>query len=478
MASQGCTRSDDSPDAQLGFDSGAVNDAGPAEGGLDAGPEDSGSADAGGRDAGPPDTGPPDAGPPDAGPPVPTLVPTWIRQIPGEVEGVGVDGVGRIVVAGVFSGTVDFGTGSQASAGAGDVFVLSLDADGSVGWVGLFGGASTDNVTDLSVDADGNISLVGYTWSSTIDFGTGPLPSEGTSRADAYVARFNASGTALWAHRIGASPLTPFGAVRAQVMAVHATADGSTTIGGRVEGAITFGSGALDSSAEQSFFATLDAAGTPTIVVPIEATGLSTLTRDGVGNTTVGISYGVRFRAFSDAGMLRWSSETDNGSVNDMASAPDGRIFACGSFDRVIDFDPFPLRPQYRHDGYAIGMASDGTVQWARRFASLGEAYATSMADDEDGNLWVAGTYRDRIQLGTDILSAVGLADIFAVVLAPDGAVMAGVSFGGPLTETNAHVASGTGRIHALTGNFSEPPESELDFLGLGVGQGFVFRLE
>ena len=91
---------------------------------------------------------------------------------------VAVDSVGDVIVTGGFVGTIDLGGGPRISAGAEDIFLTKLAADGSHMWSLRFGDPA-DHQTPQSVVVDpssGAIALAGY-FEGTIDFGGGPLVS-------------------------------------------------------------------------------------------------------------------------------------------------------------------------------------------------------------------------------------------------------------------------------------------------------------
>jgi len=96
------------------------------------------------------------------------------------------DDDGRVAVGGEFSGTVDFGAGPH-NASDNDAFLMVLDAAGTHLWSGAYGGEEADRVTGVARDDAGAVVIAGE-FSDTIDFGTGPLVSQGG--LDLFVAKF------------------------------------------------------------------------------------------------------------------------------------------------------------------------------------------------------------------------------------------------------------------------------------------------
>src|SRR5512134_278321 len=117
---------------------------------------------------------------------------------------VAVDGMGNVVVAGRFSGTVDFGGGNLVSAlGSPDIFVAKYNAAGVHQWSRRFGDTLDDYGQSVAVDASANVFVTGY-FRLTVNFGGSDLVSAG-SDADIFVAKFNASGTHQWSQRFGST---------------------------------------------------------------------------------------------------------------------------------------------------------------------------------------------------------------------------------------------------------------------------------
>jgi hypothetical protein len=110
------------------------------------------------------------------------------------------DTAGNVILAGYFDGAVDFGGGSLSSEGATDAFVAKLDANGAHLWNRRFGDAGKVDPMAVAVDGTGNVLLAGY-FTGSVDFGGGPLACSGSP--DAFLAKLDASGGHLWSKGIG-----------------------------------------------------------------------------------------------------------------------------------------------------------------------------------------------------------------------------------------------------------------------------------
>jgi hypothetical protein len=118
--------------------------------------------------------------------------------------GIAVDNSGNVYVTGWAYSTeatfpVAVGPDLTFSAGTSDAFVAKINAAGTaLVYCGYIGGTSVDSAYGIAVDSSGNAYVTGYTGSNQSSFPVifGPdLTHNGSS--DAFVAKVNASGTAL-----------------------------------------------------------------------------------------------------------------------------------------------------------------------------------------------------------------------------------------------------------------------------------------
>ena len=123
-------------------------------------------------------------------------------------SGIGVDGSGNVVVAGRFSGAVDFdpgkGTLTLPWVANNDVFVVKFSPTGSLAWAKAVGGGDDDSISGLALDAQGGIYLSG-TFGMTVDFdpGSGMYNLTSAGSKDAFVMKLDAAGAFSWAASVG-----------------------------------------------------------------------------------------------------------------------------------------------------------------------------------------------------------------------------------------------------------------------------------
>jgi len=116
-----------------------------------------------------------------------------------EAHGIAVDGAGNAYVTG-FTQSTNFPTKNPFQAAFGghaDAFVAKLNATGTaLVYSTYLGGSGYDYGNGIAVDGAGNAFVTG--WTSSTDFPTqNPLQGASGGRYDAFVAKLNATGTAL-----------------------------------------------------------------------------------------------------------------------------------------------------------------------------------------------------------------------------------------------------------------------------------------
>ena len=123
----------------------------------------------------------------------------WTRSLGSSsgsaATGVVADGSGNVVLTGAFSGAGNFGGQTLTSAGGTDIFLAQYASDGSHNWSQRFGGTSGDTAEGVAVDGSGNVAITG-SFAGTVDFGGGGLTDNG--HPNIFLAKFSSSGLHRW----------------------------------------------------------------------------------------------------------------------------------------------------------------------------------------------------------------------------------------------------------------------------------------
>ena len=153
------------------------------------------------------------------------------------LDGMVCDGT-NVVLAGHFSGSIDFGLGLLSGVGSdNEIFLAKLGLDGTTTWAKRFNGGSAGSSSNgVATDADGNVLVTGW-FNGSIDFGGGPLVSAGGT--DIFLAKFDKTGAHLWSQRFGDPAVEQGG------MDVKADQAGNVVVEGYLTGSANFGGGSL-----------------------------------------------------------------------------------------------------------------------------------------------------------------------------------------------------------------------------------------
>jgi hypothetical protein len=101
------------------------------------------------------------------------------------------DPSGNVFVSGGFGGTLDISTPALDSA-EGETFLAKIDADGTTAWAKQLANVS---IAKLAAGADGSVYAAGYA-NGDVDLGAGTVAGSGTN--DPFIAHYAADGAHLW----------------------------------------------------------------------------------------------------------------------------------------------------------------------------------------------------------------------------------------------------------------------------------------
>lgn len=345
----------------------------------------------------------------------------WVKTLTGDVYGtaVAVDGEGNIFAAVTFAGGVDFGDGNPVvPVGSSDTALLKYDKTGTLLWKKAYAGADDQSIEDLAVDAAGNIAITGNT-SGQIDFGSGKVDP------GAFVAKLDATGTAVWAR---SSPQT------GNAYGQHVALDGGGNVfAGGSAASVDFGAGAVAGGDAQNFYvAKFDSAsGAPLWTKISKGGGVETLAGMAVDASNSVVLAGSFTSAYlgldgaddlhnccsmqvalflvrldpdgnkSDGKQLAGNSagisadflslDVDKLGASTLMGSFSGQVsFQSGTYDSGVDQAIFVVRDQ-----------TSSFNQTSQAFIQSG-AYASpeNAAMDPDGNLLITGNYSGPVDFG------------------------------------------------------------------------------
>lgn len=255
----------------------------------------------------------------------------WGRQLGNAGEehayGVAVDSSGAPAIGGL----TDNALYSTYYGGTYDGFLSRYDSSGTRQWIQMIGTAEEDGVYAVASDGT-NYFAVGYTY--------GALTGTNAGMRDAFVAKYNASGTQLWVRQLGTA---------ADDVAYAATVDssGNVYLAGFTSG--TFSSQTA-AGAKDVFLAKYDSSGT-----------LSWVKQWG-----------------TPADDIAWSLAMAGSSIA-MGGSTQGSL---------------AFTHQGGVDAFAAKWTTSGTLSWSRQLGSAADEWAYGVAGDSSGNVYITGTNR------------------------------------------------------------------------------------
>ncbi|MBI4661893.1 MAG: immunoglobulin domain-containing protein [Verrucomicrobia bacterium] len=360
----------------------------------------------------------------------------WLETAGGTDDdfatGVAVDAAGNCSVIGEFRGTIRFGDFSLTSSGGFDVFVASYNTSGLRRWVGTFGGSNFDLSKAIAVDGTGDVHITGWFFDRAV-FGGVSLTSSGSS--DVFVAKLDGrSGGTMWAKSFGGSSDDNVGGIAAD-------AQGNSYVTGGFRATGSFGAFTLTTgNTDAIYVAKLDNAGvvqwarksggnpfnrSPGIAV--DRPGSVYVTGSFRGNaqfdnrsvSSAGNDDDIFVAKYTNAGQLLWVTKAGGTGPDIGASVAGdgaGNCYVTGSFTGTATFDQTSLTSSGSSDLFVAKYDGNGRLVWAKRAGGSQGDSGSSIALDQDGNLFLTGGFSGLARFDEVNLSgAVG--DVFVAKL-------------------------------------------------------------
>ena len=354
----------------------------------------------------------------------------WAKSASGtgidEGSSITTDVLGNVYVTGTFSSpTITFGSYTLINAGTsgtGDAFLVKYDASGTVLWAKSTQGAGADLCYGVATDTSENVYIIGYFYSPTITIGTYTLSNSGD--ANVFLAKYDASGTALWAR-------SSLGTGIAEGRSVTTDASGNIYITGDFNSpSFTFGTNVLNNSGGLDIFlAKYDASGN--VLWAKSAQGIS----------------------------HDWS--------NSVATDVFGNVYVAGRFDSPsITFETYTITNLGNENIFLVKYNSSGTVLWAKGAGGISDDWANSIATDATGNIYLTGAFSSpSFTIGTYTLTNTGSHDVFfAKYNNSSGNVLWAKSAEGTGSDIGYGVATDTYDNVYLMGRFSYMTVNSITF--------------
>jgi hypothetical protein len=183
----------------------------------------------------------------------------------------------------------------------------------------------------------------------------------------------------------------------------------------------------------------------------------------------------------SSAGQWQWAVSA-GGSESDYATGvavdATGQLFVVGSFGTQAHFGSTTLTSQGDMDVFVAQLSAQGQWQWVKGAGGPGLDRARALTISGAGDLLVAGQFKETASFGPHSLTSSGDTDVFVACLKPNQDWQWATSAGGDDNdEATALVTNKTGEIY-VTGYFSNTGTfGSARLTGRGADDAFVGKL-
>jgi hypothetical protein len=272
------------------------------------------------------------------------------------VYGLITDISGNVYVSGKTASTSSVSSsGHQNAFGGGtfDAFLIKFDTNGNRIWATYYGGTGDEVGNSISVDINGNVYLTGMTESSS-NISSGGFQNSLNGLRDAFLVKFNSSGTRLWATYYG----------------------GSSVESGNATALDTYGNVYLAGSTNSS----------------------SNISLGGFQNA-IGGSTDAFLAKFDSNGNRIWASYYGGINIdiaNCMLCSQTGNIYIAGYTlsTNAISFNGFQntfAGGINQGDAFLAKFDSVGNRIWASYYGGTNDDYCLSITKDNSGNIYMGG---------------------------------------------------------------------------------------
>jgi hypothetical protein len=423
--------------------------------------------------------------------------PLWGRHISGTSggntgNGITADNQGNVYVTGQYganplkiyastsndiSGAIDV-----SNAGSTDAFIVKYDTSGTAQWARHIGGTGSESGNNIISDSQDNIYVVGgytrdinvYNSVNNIDISFTILVTT-TNFNDAFIVKYNPSGTPLWGRHIG-------GTNTDLASCVAVDTQNNLYVGGRYQS-------------------------TTLTVYPNTNNSGSVF---DLSNTNTNNSSDAFIVKYDTSGNPQWGRHiggllTDSIGTNGITTDSKNSVYVIGLYGS----NPVKIYPLTSNAGITIDLSNtvggnnafivkydtSGNPQWGRHIGGSGNDGGNAIISDNDDNIYVSGTYRSNpltIFPSTDNsgsvfdLSNSGSSDVYIVKYNSDGTPLIARHIGGFSPDTGVDIETDNyGNVY-VCGNYQSNPltiypstnnsGTTIDMSGTGASAIFIVK--
>ncbi len=312
--------------------------------------------------------------------------------------GAATDGAGNLYVTGQAGQALP----GQTALGDGDAYIRKYDSAGTEVWTRQFGTSASDNATGVAVDGTGNLYVTGAT--------VGTFPAQNHFAvwpgSDSFVRKYDSAGTEVWTRQFGASGGGGGNGIRVD-------GEGNVYVAGRAWGALAGQSGAGTayvrkfhpnatvlwtlqfgaSSSDAANGVAVDSEGNVNVVGSVRGAlpGQTWLGTDDA--FVIRLSQGAIAMPCALVGdsraWVRQFGSSDQDAAFGVAADGFGNVYAVGRAHGALPGQTgFGL-----YDGFLRKYDPAGAELWTRQFGREWDEWASAVAVDGAGSVYVAGAW-------------------------------------------------------------------------------------
>ncbi|MHC4755503.1 MAG: SBBP repeat-containing protein [Planctomycetota bacterium] len=328
-----------------------------------------------------------------------------------------VDNEDNVFVTGIFKNSLDFEGTKLNSTDQFNIFIAKYDSMGRLVWVKKASGQTYFYPSGIAADNLGNV-LVSGTFQEKIDFSGQILRSQPYSNV--FLAKYDNDGNVIWTRLIDNA--------RAKDIAI--TDRGSVVVVGDFHRELTFGSQIIRSTSVLSnadiFIAKYDTDGNP---LWCQKAGDKSydygydVASDESGNIyiTGRISSDIFIAKYNRKGKLLWdrrfvsaSFGWGSGITTDLKS----NCFITGYFRGLIKTSGTSASINSRRKILFVSKYTRrGHQTWQMRLDSTDDCRGQSIASDDSGNIFVTGSFRGELDIGSEVFKSKDSFDVFLLCI-------------------------------------------------------------
>ncbi|MCC7476652.1 MAG: hypothetical protein IT425_14785 [Pirellulales bacterium] len=294
----------------------------------------------------------------------------WSRTFDSDVSDLGY-ALSSDGLGNAYLGGVTFvGASEEVPGGHADAYLMRIDSDGNTIWKRHFGSIESDEIDSISADGLGYIYVSGQT--------RGFLEKENAGLGDAFISKFDDAGNQLWTRQFGSDAADSAWAVSADEL-------GNVFLSGTTLGVV----------GDQSF------GSADTLTIKLDSNGETVWVRQW-GSSNYDQSYAVQADGFGGAYIAGYGP-SGTYSTNTWTS----------------------------NDAFLGRYDADGNMLWLSYLMTEVDDWASSLALDEFGNIYVSGATRGALA-GNNA----GGIDSFLSKFSPDGQRQWGIQYGTEGTDS------------------------------------------